>query len=112
MGSETHECPRCACQWDARNGAYRDECIEWIQHCDRLEQGYRQQIARLEDRLVHMGWDLDYYRTLCGYLVVPSQEQIELIALRAQLAEIERGGAAIASDEPSDLETVQPQVDG
>lgn len=47
MGSETHECPRCACQWSARNGAYRDEVIEWMQHYDATVTQHRGQVAEL-----------------------------------------------------------------
>lgn len=47
MASETHECPRCACQWDARNGSYRDELIDWMQHCDGIEHGYRKTIEEM-----------------------------------------------------------------
>lgn len=98
MGFEKHECPRCGCQWNARNSAYRDELIEWIQHTSGLESSYRRQVARLEQRLVLMGWDLDYYRMLAEHLVVPSLEQIELISLRSIIAEVEQGGARVVDE--------------
>lgn len=101
MAKEKHECPRCGNQWEARTHAYYDELVEWIHHCAEIEQDYKRIIARLHNDMAHMSWDLDYYKSLAGYLVVPNLEQIELMALRGQIAELQQGGPLVERvDEP------------
>lgn len=54
MRRETHECPRCACRWSARNGAYHDELIEWMHHYDLTVVTYRERIAALHREITRL----------------------------------------------------------
>lgn len=52
-GKTRHECGRCGHQWLARNDAFYDELVAWIQYVDELEADYRHDIALLRRELAH-----------------------------------------------------------
>ena len=91
----THECPRCACRWQQYKSRYdgKDQQEEASILSEELGIA-RQEVKALATALARANYkieilqdDLESSRFLNSILVVPNDEQIELIGLRAMFEE-------------------------
>lgn len=82
------QCPRCGQEQSVeRASRFREEDYYelWHEYAE-LEQEHRREVARLEQALNEALTDVHRLKFLVEHLEVPTLEQIELQALRGQLA--------------------------